>query len=60
VIERAVGQAKRPRRRWNDFSGISNQDYNRMWAPFFGALKRRKGRLLAAVVVVAGLWAIMM
>lgn len=60
VIERAVGQTRRPRRRRNDFSGITNQDYNRMWAPFFDALKRHKGRLLVAVGVVAGLWAIMM
>lgn len=60
VVERAVGQARRPRRRWNDFSGITNEDYNRMWAPFLTALKRHKGLLLFAVAVVGGLWAIMM
>ncbi len=60
VIDRSIGQARRPRRRWNDFSGISNQDYNRMWAPFLDALKRHKGKLFVAGVVVVGLWAIMM
>lgn len=60
VIERAVGQTRRPRRRWNDFSGLTNQDYNRIWAPLLDALKLHRGRLLLGVAVVGGLWAVMM
>lgn len=56
VIERA----HRGRRRWNDFSGITNEDYNRMWAPFLDTLKHHKWRLLVTAGLVGGLWVIMM
>lgn len=61
VIERAGGHARGARRRRsNDFSAITNEDYNRMWSPFLDASKRHKGTLLLAVIIVGSLWAIMM
>jgi hypothetical protein len=60
VIERAAGRARRPRRRWNDFSGITNADYTRAWAEAFGFARRYKALLIVAVPVVIGLWAVMM
>lgn len=60
VIERSAGQARRRRRRWNDFSSATNYDDNRMWAGIVDLLKHRKGLLITGVAVVGLLWAIMM
>jgi hypothetical protein len=60
VIERAGAQFGRPRRRWNDFSGLSNAYYNQMWANLFAAARRYRRLLAVAVPLVVVLWALMM
>lgn len=59
VIERAAGQTRR-RRRWNDFTGMTNADFNRSWRNAFDFLKRYRIMLMIAVPVVIGPWATMM
>ena len=56
VIERAFTAARRPRRRWNDFKGITNEDYDRAWRGVFDFAKRFRMLLFVAVPVVIGLW----
>lgn len=60
VIERAVGQTRRRRRRWNDFSGMTNADFNRTWQTIFAFAKRYRVLLMVAVPVVVGMWATML
>lgn len=60
VIERAAGQTRRRRRRWNDFTGMTNADFNRSWQNVFDFAKRYRILLMVAVPVVIGLWATMM
>ena len=60
VIERAAGKTRRPRRRWNDFTRITNADYTRAWAGAFGFARRYKALLFVAIPVVIGMWAVMM
>lgn len=57
VIERAAGQIRRRPRRWNDFSRMTNADFNRSWQSLFDFLKRYRTILMVAVPVVVGLWA---
>jgi len=56
VIERSFTAARRPRRRWNDSRGITNEDYNRAWKGVFDFAKRYRTLLLVAVPIVLGLW----
>ena len=56
VIERSSTAARRPRRRWNDSRGITNEDYNRAWKGVFDFARRYRTLLLVGVLVVIGLW----
>lgn len=56
VIERSFTAARRPRRRWNDVRGITNEDHNRAWQGVFDFAKRYRTLLFVAVAVVIGLW----
>lgn len=61
VMEMAKRQRGRPRRRWNDFTGLTNEYYNRRWDHFRRTLRSvppalRYGIPLAAVL----LWGSMM
>lgn len=60
IIERTAARARRPRRRWNDFRGITNADFNRGWQNLFDFAKRYRLVLMVAVPVVIWMWATMM
>jgi hypothetical protein len=60
VIERAAGQRRGRRSRWNDFSGMTNADFNRTWQSLFDFLKRYRAILMVAVPIVVALWATML
>ena len=60
VIERGVGRAGRPRRRWNDFSGLANQYDDRGWDQLRLTLRSlpsalRYGIPVAAIFVLASM-----
>jgi hypothetical protein len=56
VVERAAERASRPRRKWNDFSGITDEDYNRGWGEVVATVHRLRHALVVAVPVLVGLW----
>jgi hypothetical protein len=60
VIERAADKAKSPKRKWNDFSGVTDADYNKQWADLGSFLKCHWQAVAFGIPALALLWAVMM